>query len=119
MAGYRGGAEGPYVHLTGGSAWLRTEQASGTAARPVPYLYEANARLADWSAAADGTRVDFRLQGHAPLAFSLANARGCQVRADRRAIAPERQAPATAGTDVLAYRLPHAAAQIQLQCPAR
>ncbi|MBF9267123.1 hypothetical protein, partial [Paracidovorax cattleyae] len=88
------------------------------AARPAPYLLEANARIADWSVAADGTRTDFRLTGHAPLAFSLANARGCQVRADQRAIAPERQA-ATAGTDVLAYRLTHAAAQIQLQCPAR
>ncbi|AVS61103.1 hypothetical protein C8241_04685 [Paracidovorax avenae] len=132
VAGYRGGSEGLYVHLTGGSAWLRTDQASGmsgstaepasaaaTGARPAPYLLEANARIADWSVAADGTRTDFRLQGHAPLVFSLANARGCQVRADQRTIAPERTAPATAGADVLAYRLTHAAAQIQLQCPAR
>ena len=89
-------------------------------ARPLPYLVDANARIADWSVAADGTRADFRLQGHAPLAFSLANARGCQVRADQRTLSPERSTAATGGgNDVLAFRLTHAAAQIQLQCPAR
>ncbi|WP_442866813.1 bifunctional glycoside hydrolase 114/ polysaccharide deacetylase family protein [Acidovorax sp. NCPPB 4044] len=134
VAGYRGSGEGGvYVHLTGGSAWLRTAEpssppaAEGTpqaaapapATRPGPYLFEANARIADWSAAADGTRTDFRLQGHAPIAFSLANARGCQVRADQRVLAPERQPAAAGGADVLAYRLSHAAAQIQLQCPGR
>lgn len=144
VAGYRGGAEGLYVHLTGGSAWLRTAQTSAAptlaaspagadapatapaepasapvTTRPLPYLVDANARIAEWNVAADGTRADFRLQGHAPLAFSLANARGCQVRADQRTLSPERSAAAAGGNDVLAFRLTHAAAQIQLQCPAR
>nr|WP_245951777.1 bifunctional glycoside hydrolase 114/ polysaccharide deacetylase family protein [Paracidovorax anthurii] len=127
VAGFRDGVEGTYVHLAGGSAWLRTSagmpsaSAATEAAPPAktgPYLFDANARLTEWSAAEDGTRADFRLQGHAPLAFSLANARGCQVRADQRLLAPDRSPPP--GTvDVLAYRLSHAAAQIQLRCPGR
>ena len=98
----------------GGDAWLR----SGTAAPPAarPSLYEANARLTAWQA--EGASVRFSLQGHAPLEFSLRDAGACQVRADGRALSPLSSSRAS-GPAARAYRLSHAAADIQVQCPAR
>ena len=114
VAGWREGPEGSYVHLTGGDAWLRTATAAPPAARPS--LYEANARLTAWQA--EGTSVRFSLQGHAPLEFSLRDAGACQVRADGRALSPLSSSRAS-GPAARAYRLSHAAADIQVQCPAR
>ncbi|MFT4242906.1 MAG: bifunctional glycoside hydrolase 114/ polysaccharide deacetylase family protein [Acidovorax sp.] len=114
VAGWHEAPEGTYVHLTGASAWLRTGTAPG-ATRPA--LYEANARLAAWSPRTDGTGVDFSLRGHAPLQWSLLNAEGCQVRSEGR-ILPATPSRASA-TPSRAYRLPHAAADIQILCPAR
>ena len=96
------------------NAWLRT----GTAAPPParPSLYEANARLTAWQA--EGASVRFSLQGHAPLEFSLRDAGACQVRADGRALSPLSSSRAS-GPAARAYRLSHAAADIQVQCPAR
>jgi len=117
VAGWRESPEGSYVHLTGGDAWLRTGTAA-TAAPPAarPSLYEANARLTAWQA--EGTSVRFSLQGHAPLEFSLRDAGACQVRADGRALSPLSSSRAS-GPAARAYRLSHAAAEVQVQCPAR
>lgn len=120
VAGYTAAAEGgTYVHLTGGAAWLqmRAGDAAATAAPQGPYLSDANARLAEWTVRDQG-RTDFALKGYAPLAFGLANAGNCQVRANQRLLTPTRAAsPATPA--VQQFRLSDAAAQIQLQCPAR
>ena len=102
VAGWHEAPEGRYVHLTGGSAWLRT--GAGTA----PALYEANARLTAWAPRPGG--VDFSLSGHAPLEFGLLNAGRCTVRSGGRTLA---------ATPTSLYRLPHAAADIQIECPAR
>ena len=117
VAGWREGPEGSYVHLTGGDAWLRTGTAATAAPPPArPSLYEANARLTAWQA--EGASVRFSLQGHAPLEFSLRDAGACQVRADGRALSPLSSSRAS-GPAARAYRLSHAAADIQVQCPAR
>ncbi|KQM71267.1 hypothetical protein ASE76_08625 [Xylophilus sp. Leaf220] len=120
VAGYTAAAEGgTYVHLTGGAAWLqmRAGDAAAPAAPQGPYLSDANARLAEWTVRDQG-RTDFALKGYAPLAFGLANAGNCQVRANQRLLTPTRAAsPATPA--VQQFRLSDAAAQIQLQCPAR
>ena len=120
MAGYTASAEGgTYVHLTGGAAWLqmRASEAAAPAAPQGPYLSDANARLAEW-AVRNQARTDFALKGYAPLAFSLANAGNCQVRANQRLLTPIRAA-ASASATIQHFRLSDAAAQIQLQCPAR
>jgi hypothetical protein len=48
-----------------------------------------------------------RLEGHRPLAFSLANAAGCEVRANGRPIASR---------GAQRYELPDAAASISVRC---
>nr|WP_295937717.1 bifunctional glycoside hydrolase 114/ polysaccharide deacetylase family protein [uncultured Acidovorax sp.] len=113
VAGWHEAPEGRYVHLTGGSATLRTSSAADTA----PALYEANARLDGWTRRVNGTGIDFALRGHAPLEFSLLHAENCQVRSDGRtltALSLRRSA-----SSVRAYRLPNATADIQIACPAR
>lgn len=114
VAGWRQGGEGQYVHLSGPSALLLTDgRAAGT-----PYLHDANARLMDWQADADGRRVQFTLRGHVPLEFALANTQACQVRANQRPLNALRPA-AQARTAVQQFKLPDAAAQIQVLCPER
>lgn len=114
VAGSRPGSEGLYVHLSGPAALLQTgEQAATT-----PYLYEANARLDDWQVGGDGWQVRFTLKGHVPLEFALANVQACQVRANQRplsALRPAAQTPAS----VQQFKLPDAAAEIQILCPQR
>ena len=115
VAGWRQGSEGSYVHLAGPVAWLRTDERPQLTA---PYLLEANARLADWQVQDAGRRVQFELQGHVPLEFALVGTQACQVRADQRslkALRPAVQAPPA----VQQFKLPHAAAQIQILCPER
>jgi len=107
VAGWHEAPEGRYIHLTGGSAWLRT------GAGAAPALYEANARLTAWTPRPGG--VDFSLSGHAPLEFSLLQAERCTVRSGGRTLAATPRAAAPAPL----YRLPHAAADIQIECPAR
>lgn len=108
LAGYRAGAEGNYLHLVGDRARLRF-----SAAPPrVPFLHEANARLADWRPGADGP--SFALAGHVPIEFSLAQAAGCTVTANGIPLLPR---PAAAG--LAHFRLNHAAATIQTRCGHR
>ncbi|MCE1251251.1 MAG: hypothetical protein LWW82_11075, partial [Comamonadaceae bacterium] len=115
IAGWRPGAEGAYLHLSGASATLRTRSTAATTP-PRPYLYDANARLLDWQASADGQRTELRLQGHMPLEFSLAQARACQVRAGQHTLSPL-SGPSPA--EVQRYRLPDVAAALEILCPAR
>jgi len=117
VAGMRAGSDGQYIHLTGASAWFATPPAGDAANRYQPYLYEANGRLTDWKVSAQD-HLDFTLQGHVPLEFALAAARGCQVRANGRSLSPV-PAPTSPlfAPDVQQFRVPHATAHIQLQCP--
>ena len=110
VAGFRDGPEGGYVHLAGGSATLHTGGGR------TPALHEANARLGDWRRAANG--LSLTLRGHVPVEFSLADAAGCQVRADGRPLTPVRAAR-HGDTPIHAYRLNDAAAQIQVTCRDR
>lgn len=112
LAGYRMGEEGHYLHLTGAAAWLPL--AARTPTRP--YLSEANARLTDWQADPAGRELSFRLRGHVPLEFALARAENCRIRANGAPIAGKTSQ--TAGTLLHHFRLDHAAAQIQISCPA-
>ena len=114
VAGWRPGTEGQYVHLSDPSALLQT----GGREIGTPYLYEANARLEEWTADEDGLRVQLRLRGHVPLEFALANTQTCQVRANQRNLAALRSGAQTR-TAVQHFRLPDVAAQIQILCPAR
>jgi len=117
VAGYHKGVEGTYLHLTGGSAWFRTQETAPPLARP--YLHEANARIQDWRSSADGARTEFTLQGHVPLQFGLAGAASpCQVRANGRTISPARTA-AAARADIQTFQLTDASAHIQILCPVR
>ena len=68
--------------------------------------------------AGDGRRVQFTLQGHVPLEFALANTQACQVRAGQRTLTALRPA-AQDRTAVQQFKLPDAAAQIQILCPER
>ena len=114
VAGARTGSEGLYVHLSGPVAYLQTSDQPMTG----PFLYEANARLQDWQVGSDGRQVQFKLVGHVPLEFALANTGRCQVRADQHpliALRPTAQTPAS----VQQFKLPDVAAQIQILCPER
>jgi uncharacterized protein (TIGR01370 family) len=114
IAGWRQGSEGSYVHLSGPAALLQTSQQPDT----TPYLSEANARLTEWQAQDGGRRVQFKLQGHVPLEFALANAQSCQIRADQRPLTALRPA-AQASVAVQQFKLPDAAATIQILCVDR
>lgn len=114
VAGWRQGNEGNYVHLSGPAAFLQT----GNQPAAAPYLFEANARLADWQVQEGGRRVQFKLQGHVPLEFALGNTQACQVRANQRTLTAQR--PAAQGpAAVQQFKLSDAATEIQILCPAR
>jgi hypothetical protein len=112
IAGSKAADANTYVHLTS-SALLRT--AADAPSAPIA-LSEANARLTEWNAQRD--QVQFRLEGHAPLDFSLVLPRTCQVRINDRVATPSSVTP-MAGTSVQRFRLSHAAALIQAQCARR
>ena len=118
VAGWRPGTEAPYIHLTGGSALLRTAapEAPRKNTSPPLYLHEANARITHWASDTPGRGVKFTLSGHVPLEFSLAGTDECQVQANRQPIQP---APRAADARLRTYRLAHAVADIQIRCPAR
>lgn len=112
VIGHNPGPEGSYIHLTGASARFAV---AADAAR-TPRLYDANARIAGHQNGPGG--LGFALKGHVPIEFSLADSQACQVRADGRSLTPHRTVR-HGDTAVQEFRLAHAAAQIQLLCPAR
>lgn len=123
VAGWRSGPEGTYVHLTGPSARLRTQppQPAETQGGALPYLHDANARLTQWTPGADGRSLAFTLTGHNPVEFSMAGVEGCQVQANSQPLqASGRSTPSSGtGSPPRSYKLSHAVADIQIQCPSR
>lgn len=82
IAGYSLHSDQHYLHLSGSEARI-------TIASKAPqgvYLAEANARLESATTDASGLRLNF--DGHLPLAFSLANAAGCEVRTGNQRLVP-------------------------------
>jgi hypothetical protein len=82
IAGYQARANDVYVHTAGSDAVLQL--APQVPAQP--YLVEANGRLANWQQSGQQGRssLQFGLQAHVPLRFSLANVSGCRVEGDGR-----------------------------------
>ena len=108
VAGMSAAPEGSYLHLSGAAA----ELSLAAPARTQAFLAEANARLSGFERR-DGN-LYFGLDGHVPLAFALANARGCRLTAGNRVLHPHHQA---AGLDH--YRLEHhAESAFKLDCGA-
>lgn len=116
VAGWHPGVDGAYASMTGSAAFLKLDGQPG--ATTAPYLYAANARVGDWQTGNSGRQVQFALNGHVPLEFALAHTQGCQVRANQRPLAALR-ASARPPAFVQQFRLPNAAAQIQINCPSR
>ena len=119
VAGFAPGAEGLYVHLASPRAWLLTRSAQD--APPGPYLTEANARLVGWKTSEGGRRVEAQFRGHGPIEVSFAGMTGCSAQADQRPIAPSPlpRAQVSNAPGQVSFRIPHAAAQIVLQCASR
>jgi polysaccharide biosynthesis protein PelA len=78
IAGYQTRGTDTYVHTADSEAVLRL--APQVPAQP--YLADANGRLSAWRR--DGSTMQFSLQAHVPLRFSLANVAGCRVEGDGR-----------------------------------
>ena len=80
VAGYQSRANENYIHLTDSDALLKLVPQAATQ----PYLVEANGRIGSWKQ--EGSSMQFSLQAHVPLRFSLANISGCRVEGDGRAL---------------------------------
>jgi hypothetical protein len=94
-----------YLHLAGASAQLTF---AATAPR-LPYLAQANGRLADWQTVADGWRA--KLEARVPLEFAIGALGQCALLADGRRLAPARREG-----ELSHYRLSDAAQTLQLSC---
>ncbi len=84
VAGYNDAAA-TYVHLSADAAELTLGAQTGERAR----LVSANARIERFEARPGVSR--WHLAGNVPLAFTLANVQGCQVRVDGRDLKPVRR----------------------------
>jgi uncharacterized protein (TIGR01370 family) len=89
-----------YVHLAGAETVLRVMPAPAAA----PQLADANARITAYQRTPEGFTM--RLEGHRPVAFALAGAAGCEVRANDRVLAAKG----------MRYELPDVAASISIRC---
>ncbi len=106
VAGMAPGPQARYVHLTGDDALL----AFGPAARPLPYVESANARIDRLVRDADGLRLDIR--GESPLDITLANAGEC------RALWQDKPLDVRRLGDRLLIRSPrHDLPALQIRCP--
>lgn len=76
IAGYSRQGNEQYIHLADGEARLRF----GADSPRQPYIVDANARIERWQR--NGSTIQFALQGHVPLRFSLGNVGACRVSAD-------------------------------------
>ena len=98
-----------YLHLSGGEAVVAL-MAPGAGTRDgVPFLTEANARVASASRDADGLALE--LAGHLPITFTLANAAACRVSADGKPLTGR-----TAGTETSYALAQDGTAKITVQC---
>ncbi len=82
VAGYAVHNDQRYLHLAAAEARF----AIVPAVSGVPYLADANARLEHATLSASGLSLEFN--AHLPLAFSLGNAQGCEVRAGQQLVLP-------------------------------
>lgn len=82
VAGYVPGPGGVYVHLAGSEARFRVigAEAAAGANAGIAYLADANGRIERFRRSQAG--MSFDLQSHVAPSFRLANAQGCQVRAN-------------------------------------
>lgn len=119
VAGYREGAEGTYLHLTGDSARFQPLEKTATAPPLRPFLHEANARLQKWQVNPHATHTEFTLQGHVPLEFSLAHSSHCQVRTGQRVLTPVRTTTTPVHANVQMFELTATHADLQIVCPPR
>lgn len=86
VIGYKRNGNDLYVHLGRPDAELLLQ--SGPPREP--YLVDANAKVNDWHATADGFATGMR--GEVPLEFALANVQDCRIRADNTLLKPLRVA---------------------------
>jgi uncharacterized protein (TIGR01370 family) len=87
VAGFSRHGHSRYIHLADGDADIRFQQPTTT----MPYLVSANGRIARLTRSehGDGSGFSVELDGHVPLAFSLALAPRCTVNADGERLAPD------------------------------
>lgn len=120
IAGYAKGADGSYLHLAGSAGYLvqQTQQdAAGAAAHAArPYLVDANARLTQWLAQADGG-VRFALQGHVPLELRMYLPAGCSLSSTNAATPLLAVAGADTGNaNLRSFRSTQNSVELQAQC---
>jgi len=84
IAGYQKGGPGPYVHMSGDTAYWRSGDADAGAG-----LWSANARLTAFER--EGSNLRFSLRGHLPLSFTLMQPPGCVLRQGEKVIQPARR----------------------------
>lgn len=108
VVGFSHGREGSYLHLTAGEALVILSSAPAT----VAHLAEANGRVEEVALSDD--RLAFQLRGHLPLAFAIADADGCHVTRDGRAIEGRREKGS-----VLQFELEASSAAIEVTCRGR
>ena len=123
VAGVSEGVEGSYVHLTGAQAWVANPASalgpSGSTTETRIWLHDANARVTQWERKQQGLRTDFSLQGYVPLQFTLSGmVPTCKVSANGQTLAATKSSEKER-LDLRTYRLPDAAAQIQILCADR
>jgi uncharacterized protein (TIGR01370 family) len=110
VAGYTRINGDAYVHLAGGDARFASR---ATAAAEGPYLASANVRIDGWalSRAGGSTEIAFAAAGHVPAEFVFANAAGCTLTADGRAV------PRTESGGLATFRLTqHGSPALRLRC---
>jgi uncharacterized protein (TIGR01370 family) len=112
VAGYARINGDAYVHLTGGDARITVRSGSADG-RGTPYLASSNARISEWRVTqeAGATRIAFAATGHMPAEFAFANAAGCALTADGRAV------PRTEAAGLATFRLAqHGSPALLLRC---
>ena len=114
IAGYQTGPDGYYAHMAGGAAEMQTVSAS-PASEPA-YLVDANARIQDWTMQPDG-RLNFTLQGHMPLEWSMKLPPNCNLSSAKNDISlaktPVNQ------PNIRVFRSSQTSAKLEVQCRTR
>ena len=106
LAGYRAGPNDNYLHLGRDAADLVLR----ATAAPTPRLESANARVERFETTAQGYR--WVLEGHVPLAFTLAHADACRIRVAGHDLKPVRRTANLAYYELKA----HAARPLEAIC---